>query len=108
VLTNPSAGISDGRTPENFVLNQNFPNPFNPSTKIQFTVPEISHVKIKVYDVLGKEISTLVNGEFESGTYSINFSGNGIPSGVYFYRIEAVPENGKSNYYDIKKMVLLR
>jgi mannan endo-1,4-beta-mannosidase len=108
VLTNSAAGISDGKTPENFVLNQNFPNPFNPSTKIQFTVPEISHIRIKVYDVLGKEVRTLVNGEFESGIHSIIFSADGIPSGVYFYRIEAIPENGKSNFYDIKKMVLLR
>lgn len=108
ILNNPSAGIIDGKVPENFVLNQNFPNPFNPATKIQFTVPELSHIKLQVYDVLGNEIRTLVNGELEAGTHIVNFSGDNIPSGVYFYRIEAVPENGGSNFYGIKKMVLLR
>lgn len=108
VLTNSSAGIDGGSIPDNFTLSQNYPNPFNPSTKILFTVPELSQIKIKVYDVLGNELETLVNSEMERGTHSIIFTGEGIPSGVYFYRLEAIPLQSGSTYFGIKKMVLLK
>lgn len=107
-LRNPASGVADGKVPDKFMLDQNYPNPFNPSTKIAFTIPEISRVRIKVYDILGHEISTLLNAEMQTGAHSISFSGKGIPSGVYFYRIEAEPQNGQSGFYDVKKMVLLK
>ena len=109
VLYNPSSGLTeDNLTPENFVLRQNYPNPFNPSTKIEFIIPELSYVKIKVYDVLGNEIKSIVNNEMSEGIHSVNFEGSGMPSGVYLYRIEAVPINGHTIYNASKKMVLLR
>ena len=108
VLTNSSSGIIDEGLPGSFVLNQNYPNPFNPSTKIDFKIPVASHVRIKIFDILGKEINTLVDAEMERGTHSIYFSGEKIPSGVYFYKIEAVPGDGHAVFTDIKKMVLLK
>jgi len=97
-------------TPDNFNLYQNFPNPFNPTTKIQFTIPSITlrhaqsdvPVTLKVYDVLGNEVTTLVDEEKVSGSYQVDFNGTGLTSGIYFYRIEA------GNYTETKKMVLLR
>ncbi|MCW8816999.1 MAG: T9SS type A sorting domain-containing protein [Ignavibacteriaceae bacterium] len=97
-------------TPDNFNLYQNFPNPFNPTTKIQFTIPSITlrhaqsdvPVTLKVYDVLGNEVTTLVDEEKVSGSYQVDFNGTGLTSGIYFYRIEA------GNYSETKKMVLLR
>jgi Glycoside hydrolase family 44 len=108
VLTNSSLAVTGGNLPEDFTLSQNFPNPFNPTTKIFFTVPELSHVEIKVYDVLGNEIRTLVNSEIERGTHSIIFAAEDIPSAVYFYRIEAVAISGEKSYAEVKKMVFLK
>ncbi len=88
--------------PEQYELLQNYPNPFNPSTKIVFSIPEASFVQLKVYDVLGNEVSTLVNEEHNAGVYSIDFSGTRLTSGTYFYRLKA------GNYVEIKKMVLLK
>ncbi len=108
VLVNSSSVIENGNTPDNYNLSQNFPNPFNPSTKIMYAVRERSQIKIQVYDVLGKVIKTLVNSEMDKGTYSIIFSGEGLSSGVYFYKIEAIPLQGGEGYSGFKKMVLLR
>lgn len=89
-------------TPGKFQLYQNYPNPFNPETKINYDVPKNSHVKLVVYDVLGKEIKTLVNENKTSGKYTVSFNGISLPSGVYFYRIQA------GNYVAVKKMVLIK
>ena len=78
----------DGAIPSNFELSQNYPNPFNPSTTIQFSLPKNSFVSLKVYDTLGREVSDLVNEELSQGKYSVNFDGQNLTSGVYFYRIE--------------------
>jgi hypothetical protein len=72
-----------------FTLEQNYPNPFNPSTRIAFSIPNSSFVSLKVFDILGNEISTLVNRELTSGSYEVEFIGKEIPSGVYFYTITA-------------------
>jgi hypothetical protein len=72
-----------------FTLQQNYPNPFNPSTRIAFSIPNSSFVSLKVFDILGNEISTLVNRELTSGSYEVEFIGKEIPSGVYFYTITA-------------------
>jgi len=82
------------RIPETFALYQNFPNPFNPSTIIRYDVPRSSHVTIRVYDMLGHVVKTLVQGEVEAGTHSVEWDGRNqrgerVSSGVYFYRIEA-------------------
>ena len=97
-------GIEDenGTTPNKFVLSQNYPNPFNPSTLINYSIPDNSFVTIKVYDLLGKEVATLVNEEKPFGNYAVEFDGSDLSSGVYFYRMQA---GGFSN---IKKFILLR
>lgn len=91
--------------PESYKLNQNFPNPFNPSTKIRFQIPASSSVTqtfLFVYDVLGKEIATLVSQQLEPGTYEVEWEGSAYPSGVYFYTLQA------ENYRETKRMVLLK
>ena len=95
--------IEDEETiPTVFKLEQNYPNPFNPSTKIKFAVPEKSNVLIKVYDILGSEVATLVNEEMDAGWYENNFNAAGLSSGVYLFRMEA------GSYVSTKKMILLR
>ncbi len=89
-------------TPSEFVLFQNYPNPFNPTTKISWQSPVSSLQVLKVFDVLGNEVKTLVNKEMEAGYHSIDFNASDLPSGVYFYRIQA------GNFINTKKMILLR
>lgn len=88
--------------PTVFKLEQNYPNPFNPSTKIKFAVPEKSNVLIKVYDILGNELLTIVNEEMNAGWYEKDFNAVGLSSGVYLFRMEA------GDYVNTKKMILLR
>ncbi|MEE9448937.1 MAG: T9SS type A sorting domain-containing protein, partial [Ignavibacteriaceae bacterium] len=104
-----SVGKEDGELPLDFKLNQNFPNPFNPKTLINYSIPEISFITIKVYDITGKEVVTLINEEKSSGTYEIEFNasltarqGSELTSGIYFYQLIA------ANYVETKKMVLLK
>lgn len=75
--------------PRNFVLTQNYPNPFNPSTRISFSIPEGGNVKLRVFDLLGTEVATLVNSELESGTHTVDFNAAGLASGTYFYKLES-------------------
>ena len=91
-------------------LFQNYPNPFNPVTTIKYQIPERGFVTLKVYDVLGNEIETLVNEEKPAGTYEIKWNANNLSSGVYFYRLRAVdPSTGSGQgFVETKKMVLLR
>ncbi len=84
------------------ILSKNYPDPFNPSTKINYQIPYAGLVSLKVYDVLGREIRTLVNEFKEAGKFTVEFNGNDLSSGVYFYRLDY---NGLS---DIKKMILLK
>jgi len=88
--------------PANFKLYPNYPNPFNPSTKIKFDIQKSSFTNITVFDILGKEVSTLVNEQLKSGSYEVNFDGTNLPSGVYFYRIES------GTFTENKKMILLK
>ena len=81
-------GALESNLPSQFELLQNFPNPFNPATTIGFAVGTFGHVSLKVYDVLGREVATLVNGELPAGTYQARFDGGNQSSGVYFYRLE--------------------
>lgn len=99
-----SVGISNisSEIPDEFSISQNYPNPFNPVTNINFSIPEKSFVKVSVYDMLGKRIQNLINEDLNAGYYKVDFNGNNLPSGVYFYRIEA------NNFVQIKKMTLLK
>ena len=96
-LSEAATGISDqvSFSPNEFKLNQNYPNPFNPSTTIQYSIPKESFVSIKVFDVLGNEITTLTNERKAEGNYSINFNGGSLPSGVYIYRMQPYLKVGK-------------
>ncbi len=95
---------------QNFALGQNFPNPFNPSTKIKYSIPSVTLrqaqsdilITLKVFDILGNEIETLVNEEKSAGTYEITWYAENLPSGVYFYQLRA------GNYINTKKMMLLK
>ena len=85
-----------------FKLHQNYPNPFNPSTKISYQIPELSFITIKVFDVLGNEVATLVNEEKPAGNYEINFNAFDMASGIYFYRLKT------ESYLETKKMIFLK
>ncbi len=101
-----TTGITDDKSslPAGFSLSQNFPNPFNPSTTINYSVPKTSYVTLKVYDILGREISILVNEEEKPGNYSVRLSSDRLhlSSGVYFYRIKA------GSFSETKKLMLLK
>ncbi len=90
-----------------FNLSQNYPNPFNPVTGIQYTIPKSGMVTLKVYDILGNEITTLVNREQTAGSYSAQFRGNGLASGIYIYQLISTEKDGKSSILT-RKMVLLK
>lgn len=96
-----------GSMPVSSSLQQNYPNPFNNSTVIRFSVEEMSDVSIKVYDMTGREISTLVNGTKQSGTFSVGFENNAISSGTYIYRMIARNSSGKTTV-DTKKMIVMK
>ncbi len=88
--------------PKNFELNQNYPNPFNPATTIMFQLPQDSRVTLKVYNMLGQEIATLINQDMTAGYQSVSFDASRLSSGTYIYRLEA------GNFVKIKKMMLLK
>jgi len=98
------------KIPEEFILYQNYPNPFNPATKIKFIIPNVIasgakqslFTSLKIYDILGDEITTLVNEEKQVGEYEIEFDGTGLVSGMYFYSLKS------GNYSETKKMILLK
>lgn len=92
----------NGITALTYELNQNFPNPFNPSTTIKFAVKTNEHVTLKVYNLLGQEVTTLVNEELASGSYRVSFDGKSLASGVYLYRMTA------GNYVETKRMLFLK
>jgi hypothetical protein len=94
--------MTDMGVPEAYSLNQNYPNPFNPSTRITYSIPENAKVTLKVYNMLGQEVESLVNEEQQKGNYSALFEANKFATGVYFYRLEA----GK--FTGTKKMLLLK
>ena len=88
--------------PTEFVLNQNYPNPFNPSTTISYKLSSNGNVSLKVYDILGNEVTTLMNGFQNAGSYKISFDASRIASGVYFYKLQT------SNFVQVRKMMLLK
>ncbi len=88
--------------PNKFILYQSYPNPFNPTATIKFEIPNAANVSLKVFDILGQEIKTIVNEFKAAGKYSVQFNGKGLASGIYFYRLQA------GNYVNTKKMILLK
>ena len=86
--------------PQEFTLEQNFPNPFNPATHLRFTIADVRFVTLKVFDVLGQEVATLVNGQLSTGSYDVTFDARSLSSGVYFYRLSA------DGMVRIRKMIL--
>ncbi len=95
-ILNPIQNLND------FVLEQNYPNPFNPSTTIKFTIPIKEYVTLKVFNLIGQEIQTLVDEEKTEGSYEIEFNASGLPSGYYFYRLQT------GNRLETKKMILIK
>jgi hypothetical protein len=103
-VTAPTTGVEQTTAvvPSQIQLLQNYPNPFNPSTQITYTLAKRSTVALIVYDLLGREVSTLVNEIKEAGTYTVTLNGAKLSSGVYFYRLQS------GSFVQTKKMVLLK
>ncbi len=95
-------GTNENTTPEYFTLHQNYPNPFNPSTVIKFELSQNSQIKLAVYDILGKELSVIVNDYLTAGSYSFTYTNSSLSSGVYFYELTS------GSHRDIKKMTLIK
>ncbi len=102
MVTFPVTGINKDPVPANFRLGQNFPNPFNPTTTIEFSLPNRAYVNLAVYNLLGQEIETLVSEMRETGTHKTTWDATGFPSGIYFYRLNA------GTFTETKRMVLVR
>ncbi|MEO8210859.1 MAG: T9SS type A sorting domain-containing protein [bacterium] len=97
-------GISQNNAelPTEYSLLQNYPNPFNPETKIKFDIPNLSNVKLSIYDITGREVATLVNKQLEPGRYDYKFTGSNFASGIYFYKIHA------GTFTMVRRMVLIK
>jgi hypothetical protein len=102
LLTDVEEEQIDELIPQSFLLYQNYPNPFNPSTKIRFSIPMSGNVTLKIYDILGREIKTLLNEYKQTGTYETSFDGSGLASGIYFYQLRA------GDFVQTKKMILIK
>jgi hypothetical protein len=96
-------GVQEGKAlPATYALHQNFPNPFNPSTTIKFELPKSSVVRLSVFDMLGREVSVLVNERRNAGVHEVKFDGSNLASGVYFYRLQA------GDFVSTKRMLVLK
>ena len=100
--SNLSTAGNENIIPSENKLFDNYPNPFNPTTQIKYSVKEAGNVQLKIYDAIGKEVAVLVNGEKPSGTYTVNFDASKLSSGIYFYTIIA------KDFYQTKKMILIK
>ncbi len=113
-------GITDGRSlwmksivihytgPTTFSLEQNYPNPFNPVTTIDYQLPVASHVSLKVYDVLGREVETLIDEQQEAGYKTVQLNAGRVASGVYFFRLTAQPVQGGAAFSQVKKLMVMK
>jgi hypothetical protein len=120
--TPPTVGVKENirLNPNQFALNQNFPNPFNPTTVISYQLPEANHVTLKVFDMLGREVAVLVDGIKSAGQHNLEYNASELQSGIYFYRLSVVPSarrdlvptegrNGQAgSFMETKKLVLLK
>jgi hypothetical protein len=103
-----SVGPLSGGLPGRYALEQNFPNPFNPSTVIRYYLPAVARVTLKVFDVLGREIATLVDGPTQAGPHSVTWNASSVGSGVYFARLIAADPGGGIRYVKTTKLELLK
>ncbi|MCW8850091.1 MAG: T9SS type A sorting domain-containing protein, partial [Melioribacteraceae bacterium] len=95
--------IHSDAVPTKYELTQNYPNPFNPTTKIQYSIPEAANVTLRIYDILGSEVVTLISNEAQRvGKYEVDFNASRLSSGIYFYTITA------GNFVQTKKMILMK
>jgi hypothetical protein len=104
IQTEPATSVQERiqNAPATYELSQNYPNPFNPSTQITFAMPKQGYAKLVVFNALGQEVATLVDGDFSAGTYRVAFDGAGLSSGTYFYRIQA------GEFSSVRKMMLVK
>ena len=102
IVKDPLEIVGNFDSPKEYILKQNYPNPFNPSTKITFTLPKPEHVTLIVLNLLGQKVSTLLNTKINAGSHNVQFDAHDLPSGIYFYRIQA----GK--FSQVRKMVVFR
>lgn len=104
ITTQIYSGVNNnsGLIPDKYYLNQNYPNPFNPVTKIKYGLPKQGFVSLKIFDLLGREIKTIVNEQMNAGEFIVDFNGSELSSGTYFFRLEA------GNFVETKKMILLK
>jgi len=96
------SSVNENELPDDFILYQNYPNPFNPATRIKYQVASISQVSLKIYDVLGNVVATLVDEEKFPGIYEVEFDGTGLSSSVYIYQLIT------QNYIQTRKMLLIK
>lgn len=102
LIDHKTSSVQNPGVPKKFDLSQNYPNPFNPSTVIQYQLPDDAFVSLKVYDVLGREVATLVDESKHAGYYEATFSASSLGSGVYFYRMTA------GEYNAIRKLLVVK
>lgn len=95
-------GVYSENLPKEYFLGQNYPNPFNPSTQFEFALPKKSNIKLKIFDALGNEIANLINESKPAGNYQGSFNAVGLPSGIYFYRLET------EGFSETRKMLLIK
>jgi flagellar hook assembly protein FlgD len=105
--SNGTSNVAENQLPQEFKLDQNYPNPLNPTTVIEYHVPEAVHVQLEIYNILGKRIAILVNGQQETGSYTVTWNGKNefdetVSSGIYIYRLTA------GQFTSLKTMLLLR
>jgi hypothetical protein len=94
--------ISEKGAPSGYSLSQNYPNPFNPTTTIEFSIPQAGNISLKLFDVIGNEVTIIANEYLNSGNYNVNFNGSELASGVYIYRIQV------NDFVSSKKLMLLK
>ncbi|TAK66488.1 MAG: T9SS type A sorting domain-containing protein, partial [Bacteroidetes bacterium] len=104
----PDVSTHDSSLPTHYSLEQNYPNPFNPTTVIQYSVPGSQYISLKIYNVLGKEVATLVDGMQDAGFKSQVWDASGMPSGIYYYQLTAVGQDGILSYKDVKRLLIMK
>ena len=98
--------VNNNIIPTDYQLKQNYPNPFNPATKIAFSIPAASDVTLRLYDILGRSIKILIDEKLNAGEYEIKFKVKKLPSGIYFYSLNAKSVDGLKEFKDVKKLVI--